>query len=98
MNSLTSNDIARIHEEAEIEESKQQLSVIISADEQRLKDSGQSNEVYTNEKPQKKFSVKINPYFDKKIKKQLQKIKKKSNEELNFKSHDCLLNRRFGQR
>lgn len=41
--------------------------------------------------------MKINPNFDKKIKTALKKIKKKSDEELNFHSHDCLLNRRFGQ-
>ena len=41
--------------------------------------------------------MKINPNFDKKIKNQLAKIKRKSDEELNYRSHDCLLNRKFGQ-
>lgn len=99
--SLTSNEVDKIKEEAE-NESKNQLSVIISADEQRLKESGTSNEVYDDRSQPKKQMVKMNPNFDKKIKKQLQKIKKKSDEELNYRSHDCLLNRssmnrRFGQ-
>jgi hypothetical protein len=75
------------------------LSVIISADE-RLKDSGTSDDIIKQGLiPKKKTSsrVKINPNFDKKIKYQLAKIKKKSDEDLSFKSHDCLLNRRFGQ-